>query len=93
MNIRRLIAASGLTLTFIASAAFAGPIDPNCTPDKAAKHVAEKSTTGVGNRCTPAKTAKDTGMDKAGVQQKGPIEKKTSKNDTPVEKAKDTVKK
>jgi hypothetical protein len=89
----KLIAACGLTLTLIASTAFAGVVDPDCTPEKAAKSKAAKSTVGVGGRCDAKEAAKDSGKKAAGVEEKGPLEKKTSKNDTPAEKAKDAVKK
>jgi hypothetical protein len=93
MNITQMIASAGLSFTLIASTAFAGPIDPDCTPEKAAKSAAAKSTVGVGGRCDPKEAATDSGKKAAGVEEKGPIEKKTSKNDTPAEKAKDAVKK
>ena len=93
MNITRLIAGSSLALAFIASAVVAGPVDPNCTAEKAAKSAAAKSTVGVGGRCTPAEAASDSAKNKAGIEQKGPIEKKKSKSDTPAEKVKDKVKK
>jgi len=41
-------------------AAQAGPIDPNCTPGKAAKGAAQRATVGVGNRCKAGETARDT---------------------------------
>ncbi len=91
MCTQHLLAACGLSLSLLASAASAGPIDPNCTPEKAAKSAAAKSTVGVGGRCDPKEAAKDSGKKAAGVEEKGPIEKKKSKNDTPVEKAKDAV--
>lgn len=93
MNITNLIVSAGLTLTLISSAAFAGVVDPDCTPEKAAKSAAAKSTVGVGGRCSAGEAAKDSGKKAVGIEEKGPIEKKTSKNDTPVEKAKDAVKK
>jgi hypothetical protein len=37
--------------------------------------------------------ATDSGKKAAGVEEKGPIEKKKSKNDTPAEKGKDKAKK
>jgi hypothetical protein len=46
---------------------------------------------GVGGRCDPKEAAKDSGKKAAGVEEKGPIDKKKSKNDTPAEKAKDAV--
>jgi hypothetical protein len=88
----QMLAIATLSLCLCPVLATAGPVSPDCTPDKAAKHVAEKSTTGVStNRCPPGKTAKSEVTKTAGVDQKGPIEKKTSKNDTPADKAKDAV--
>jgi hypothetical protein len=92
MSIARSIAASLLALAFITSTAFAGVVDPDCNAEKAAKSAAAKSTVGVGGRCGAGEAAKDSGKKAAGVEDKGPIEKK-SKNDTPTEKAKDAVKK
>jgi hypothetical protein len=92
MTLARSIAAFGLTLTLASSAAFAGVVDPDCTAEKAAKSAAAKSTVGVGGRCSAGEAAKDSGKKAAGVEDKGPIEKKTSKNDTPAQKAKDAVK-
>jgi hypothetical protein len=87
-------AAFALILSCIASVAMAGALDPDCTADKAAKHAAEKATVGVStNRCSPKEAGKDSARKAAGVEDKGPIEKHNSKNDTPVEKAKDAVKK
>ena len=77
----------------LCSAAVAGIVDPDCTAEKAAKGAAAKATVGVGGRCSAGEAAKDSGKKAVGIEEKGPIEKKTSKNDTPVEKAKDAVKK
>lgn len=84
--------AAGLALALVASSAFAGIVDPDCTAEKAAKSAAAKATVGVGGRCSAGEAAKDQGMKAAGVEQKGPLEKKRSKNDTPAEKAKDAAK-
>ncbi len=83
------------TLATVLSAQFAlaGPLDPDCTPEKAAKSAAAKATVGVGGRCDAKEAAADTAKRTAGIEDKGPIEKRTSKNDTPAEKAKDVVKK
>ena len=91
MNPTQLMTSVGLVLALMSSTAFAGPIDPDCTPEKAAKSAAAKSTVGVGGRCDAKEAAKDSGKKAAGVEEKGPIEKKKSKNDTPAEKAKDAV--
>jgi hypothetical protein len=92
MTLSQLVAACGLCLALLSSAALAGIADPNCTAEKAAKSAAAKSTVGVGGRCDAKEAAKDSGKKVAGVEDKGPLEKKKSKNDTPVEKAKDAVK-
>jgi hypothetical protein len=93
MTLSQLVAASGLALALFSSSAFAGIADPDCTAEKAAKSAAAKSTVGVGGRCDAKEAAKDSSKKAAGVEDKGPIEKKKSKNDTPAEKAKDAVKK
>jgi hypothetical protein len=91
MNLTHLMTGVGLSLALLSSIALAGPMDPDCTPEKAAKSAAAKSTVGVGGRCDPKEAATDSGKKAAGVDEKGPIEKKKSKNDTPAEKAKDAV--
>jgi hypothetical protein len=92
MTLSQLVAASGLTLALFSSSAFAGIADPDCTAEKAAKSAAAKSTVGVGGRCDAKEAAKDSSKKAVGVEEEGPLEKKKSKNDTPVEKAKDAVK-
>jgi opacity protein-like surface antigen len=92
MTLGKLVAAAGLAIALLSSAAFAGVVDPDCTAEKAAKSAAAKSTVGVGGRCSAGEAAKDSGKKAAGVDDKGPIEKKKNKNDTPAEKAKDAVK-
>ena len=93
MTLSKLIAASGLALAFASSTAFAGIVDPECTPEKAAKSAAAKSTVGVGGRCDAKEAAKDSSKKAVGVEDKGPLEKKKSKNDTLAEKAKNTAQK
>ena len=92
MTLSQLIATAGLTLCLFSSAAHAGVIDPDCTPEKAAKSAAAKSTVGVGGRCDVKEAATDSGKKAAGVEDKGPLEKKKHKDDTPAEKAKDAAK-
>lgn len=92
MKTDRFIAASCLALCLMASAVNAGPLDPDCTAEKAAKSAATKATVGVGGRCSPAEAAKDTGKKAVGVEDKGPVRKATSKNDTPVEKTRNVAK-
>ena len=89
MTLAKMIAASSLTLALASSAAFGGIADPDCTPEKAAKSAAAKSTVGVGGRCSAGEAAKDSAKRTAGIEDKGPIEKR--KNDTPAEKAKNAV--
>jgi hypothetical protein len=93
MTYSTVVAACGLSLVLLSTAAFAGIADPDCTAEKAAKSAAAKSTVGVGGRCDAKEAAKDSGKKAAGVDDKGPLEKKKSKNDTPAEKAKDAAKK
>jgi hypothetical protein len=89
----KLIAAAGLSLALNTTATFAGIADPDCTAEKAAKSAAAKSTVGVGGRCDAKEAAKDSGKKAAGVEDKGPLEKKKDKKDTPADKAKDAGKK
>ncbi len=80
-----------IALATYAQLALAGPLDPECTPEKAAKSAATQATVGVGGRCDAKETASDTAKRTAGVDDKGPVEKR--KDDTPTEKAKDKVNK
>ncbi|HYN62215.1 MAG TPA: hypothetical protein VET87_22160 [Rubrivivax sp.] len=92
MTPTRSVAASVLVLGLFAGQVMAGVLDPDCTPEKAAKSAATKATVGVGGRCDAREAAKDTGKKAAGIEEKGPLEKKMSKNDTPADKAKDALK-
>ncbi len=69
-----------LGLTLSSAVAFAGVINPDCTPEKAAKGAAAKATIGVGGRCKPGETVKDTAKRAVGADDKGPIEKHHDKN-------------
>ena len=84
-------------LTFAAAMhvqlALAGPLDPDCTAEKAAKGAAAKATVGVGGRCSPGEAAKDSAKRATDVEGKGSLEKRANKNDTSAEKAKDAAKK
>jgi hypothetical protein len=82
--------AIAIALSACTQLAFAGPLDPECTPEKAAKSAATKATVGVGGRCDAKETASDTAKRTAGVEDKGPLEKR--KDDTPTEKAKTKAK-
>jgi hypothetical protein len=77
------------TITVLAAslavpAVLAGPLDPDCTAEKAAKSAAMKNTVGVGGRCKPGETVKDT----IGIDDKGPIENMRD-DDGPVENMRD----
>ena len=83
-----------MTMTFLAVMAFAqlalaGPIDPECTPEKAAKGTAAKATVGVGGRCTPAEAAKDQTKNAVGIDDKKGKDKKKDKDQGPIEKRRD----
>jgi accessory colonization factor AcfC len=76
-----------------ASLALAGPLDPECTAEKAAKSAAAKATVGVGGRCSPAEASKDKAKNVAGIEEKGAMEKRKNQNETLAEKSKDVAKK
>jgi hypothetical protein len=59
-SIRGIASIVGPALVLASGIALAGPLDPNCTPKKAARGAATKATVGVGGRCGVAETAKDT---------------------------------
>ena len=82
--------AIAIALSACAQLALAGPLDPECTPEKAAKSAATKVTVGVGGRCDAKEAASDTARRTAGVEDKGPLDKR--KDDTPTEKAKTKAK-
>lgn len=63
-------------LAMTVNLALAGPLDPDCTPEKAAKSAAAKATVGVGGRCSAGEAAKDSAKRTAGIEDKGPLEKK-----------------
>ncbi|MEJ2310070.1 MAG: hypothetical protein P8Z78_12255 [Gammaproteobacteria bacterium] len=50
------------------STASAGPLDPDCTAEKAAKSAAMKATVGVGGRCTPKEAVSDTVKRETGIE-------------------------
>ena len=85
MTLSKLVAASGLALALLSSTHSPASSTPICTPEKAAKSAAAKATVGVGGRCDTKEAAKDSSKKAVGVEDKGPIEKKKSKNDGPAE--------
>ena len=58
-TVRTLLAGSLLACLLAGTSASAGVLDPDCTPEKAAKGAAMKTTVGVGGRCKPGETVKD----------------------------------
>ena len=86
----RKIALTTMTLAaaMCAQLAFAGPLDPECTAEKAARSAATKATVGVGGRCDPKEAAADTAKRTAGVEDKGPIEKRNDDDNKGVDAAK-----
>jgi hypothetical protein len=75
-----------MTMVVIATAmcgqlALAGPLDPDCTAEKAAKSAVAKATVGVGGRCSPAEAAKDTAKDAVGDGDKDRKDKKHDDDD------------
>jgi len=70
MNRMKLNCVTGLLLVLATAAASAGPLDPDCTAEKAAKSTAMKATVGVGGRCDPKEAAHDTAKDATGIGDK-----------------------
>lgn len=87
VHVRNFPWALGLGLAIYGNLCIAGVFDPDCTVEKAAKSAAAKVTIGVGGRCTPAEAAKDTARDAAGIDKKGPLEKR--RDDGPLDKIRD----
>jgi len=84
---RVLMALMSMAVMTHSQVALAGPIDPECTAEKAAKGTAAKATVGVGGRCTPAEAAKDQTKNAVGIDDKKGKDKK--KDQGPIEKRKD----
>jgi hypothetical protein len=70
MNRMKLNCVTGLLLVLATVTASAGPLDPDCTAEKAAKSAAMKATVGVGGRCDPKEAAHDTAKDATGIGDK-----------------------
>ena len=84
----------GALLAATAAVASAGPLDPDCTAEKAAKSAAAKATVGVGGRCDPKEALSDTAKDAAdiGDKDKDKDRNKDKNKDKDKEKRKDTDK-
>ena len=89
MKLTKMLSLSALLVASFS--VMAGPLDPDCTPEKAAKRAAAKATVGVGGRCSTGEAAKDSAKKTAGIEDKGMLEKKMGKDDSGL--AKNVVKK
>ena len=79
----------GALLAAMAAVASAGPLDPDCTAEKAAKSAAAKATVGVGGRCDPKEALSDTAKDAANVGDKDKDKNKDKDKDKDKDKVKD----
>jgi hypothetical protein len=82
----------GALLAAMAAVASAGPLDPDCTVEKAAKSAAAKATIGVGGRCDPKEALTDSAKDVVNIDDKGPLEERRDDKDKNKDKDKDKVK-
>jgi hypothetical protein len=82
----------GLALALAVTAVSAGPLDPDCTAEKAAKSAAAKATVGVGGRCDAKEAAHDTaGLgDKDKKDKQDDKDKKNNKDDKKDSKVNDS---
>lgn len=60
MNVTSIVRAFAVGALLASGTLTAGPFDPDCTAEKAAKSAAMKATVGVGGRCTAKEAATDT---------------------------------
>ena len=67
-----------MAMALAVTAVSAGPLDPDCTAEKAAKSAAAKATVGVGGRCDPKEAIHDTAKDATNI---GDKDKKDKKDD------------
>jgi hypothetical protein len=89
MNRTKPLLALGLLASLAVTSALAGPLDPDCTPAKAAKSAAEKATVGVGNRCDPKETVHDTAKDATDIGDRDKNKDKNKNKDKDKDKSKD----
>jgi hypothetical protein len=90
MSNRKHLIALGMVLALCSGTTSAGPLDPDCTAEKAAKSVAAKATVGVGGRCSPAEAAADTAKDAAHIgDDDGILKRDDDKNKENKDKKKD----
>jgi hypothetical protein len=89
MNMYRSLPVLGMLLAVAGAPAVAGPLDPDCTAEKAAKSAAAKATVGVGGRCSPKEAAADTAKDAADVGDDDGLLDRDKDKDKDKEKQKD----
>jgi hypothetical protein len=58
-----------------------GPLNPDCTAEKAAKSAAAKATIGVGGRCDPKEALTDSAKDAANLDDKDKVKDKVEDKD------------
>ena len=92
MNRKHLTWLAAALLATMTAATSAGPLDPDCTAEKAAKSAAAKATVGVGGRCDPKEAVSDSAKDVANIDDKGPIEERRDDKDKEKDKDKDKAK-
>ena len=73
----------GLAMALAVTAVSAGPLDPDCTAEKAAKSAAAKATVGVGGRCDPKEAMHDTAKDAVDIGDNDKKDKNDKKTRTP----------
>ena len=93
MNRKHLTWVVAALLATMTAATSAGPLDPDCTAEKAAKSAVAKATVGVGGRCDPKEALSDSAKDVANIDDNGPIEERRDEKDKDKDKDKDKNKK
>lgn len=81
MSLMKPTWAFGALFAMAIASANAGPLDPDCTAEKAAKSAAAKATVGVGGRCDPKEAAHDRAKDATGIGDKDKEEDKDKDKD------------
>jgi hypothetical protein len=79
-NIFKVRVIAGLAMALAVTVVSAGPLDPDCTAEKAAKSAAAKATVGVGGRCDPKEAVHDTAKDAANIGDKDKKDKNDKKD-------------
>jgi hypothetical protein len=92
MKPRALNSIVGALLAATVAVSSAGPLDPDCTAEKAAKSAAAKATVGVGGRCDPKEALTDSAKDVADRDDKDKNKDKAKDKDKDKNKDKDREK-